>query len=45
MPGFERIDNKEKAGREKIFLDGGVFLFAHGFDGLRKKLSCEGVRK
>ena len=35
MPGFERIDNKEKEAVEKIFLDGGV-LFAHGFDGLRK---------
>ena len=43
MPGFERIDNKEKEAVEKIFLDGGV-LFAHGFDGLRKNLR-EGVQK
>ncbi len=35
MPGFERIDNKEKESVSKIFDDGGV-LFAHGFDKIRK---------
>ena len=35
MPGFERIDKREKDAVEKIFDDGGV-LFAHGFDKLRK---------
>ena len=35
MPGFERIDKKEKESVSKIFDDGGV-LFAHGFDKIRK---------
>ena len=36
MPGFELIDNKEKKAVSKIFSEGGI-LFAHGWDGLRKK--------
>tara|TARA_B110000879_G_C11177523_1_gene516776 strand:+ start:157 stop:1296 length:1140 start_codon:yes stop_codon:yes gene_type:complete len=36
MPGFELIDNKEKEALNSLFDEGGV-LFAHGFDGIRKR--------
>ena len=36
MPGFELIDTKEKEALNNLFEEGGV-LFAHGFDGIRKK--------
>ena len=37
MPGFELIDNKESEAVNRLFKKENGILFAHGFDGLRKK--------
>jgi 8-amino-3,8-dideoxy-alpha-D-manno-octulosonate transaminase len=44
MPGFEIIDKKEKKAITNLFDEGGI-LFAHGFEGLRKKFHIREFEK
>ena len=37
MPGYELIGDEERNLVSSIFEDNGGVLFAHGFDGLRKR--------
>ena len=45
MPGFELINKKESKAVNSLFENENGILFSHGFNKLRKKISCKRFRE